>query len=133
MYFCHSTCDVQVTALQYACTTGSAPLVRILLRSGATPHAKVIKNGPLPALHLAARGGALGVCQALLDAGVDPNLATDVGRQPVHFAAMSGNTSVLSLLVECGANVNATDKTQSTALAFCSLKVKLYLHRITWD
>lgn len=47
--------------------------------------------------------------KAALDSGADVNTATEYGATPLLFAADRGNVEVVRLLLDRGANVNATD------------------------
>jgi ankyrin repeat protein len=58
------------------------------------------------------------VVQALLDAGADPCRADETGWMPFTAAAASLDVSILKLMVEAGASVDAEDVDGLTALAF---------------
>src|ERR1700733_5894594 len=55
----------------------------------------------------AARRGDLPQVQKLLRDGSDPNEHTAGGKTALHYAAQSKNASVVQVLIQAGANVNA--------------------------
>ena len=60
-------------------------------------------------IHDAALDGDFDKVQRQLDAGVDVNEESSTGLTPLHYAANSGHNDIVELLIERGANVNATD------------------------
>ena len=60
-------------------------------------------------IHDAALDGDFDEVQWQLDAGVDVNEESSKGLAPLHYAASSGHNDIVELLIERGANVNATD------------------------
>lgn len=60
-------------------------------------------------IHDAALDGDFDEVQRQLDAGVDVNEESSTGLTPLHYAASSGHNDIVELLIERGANVNATD------------------------
>ncbi len=106
--------DEGVTLLWLAIEMRATPLalVQTLLKLGANPNRadRVAGSGSEvgPALVSALRMKDPAVAKALLDAGADPN-ALDNGGAPMLFAAGGGmSVESLRLLVDYGANVNAT-------------------------
>ncbi len=71
----------------------------------------------LPVLRnaLAAPGGAERVA-GLLEGGLDPNMRSRIGETLLHEAVRSGNLELVKILVEKGANVNATTPWGATPL-----------------
>lgn len=59
--------------------------------------------------------------EVLLRCGVDPNHHNRKGVAPISAAAHKGNLTIMSLLIKCGAHVNAINQSGSTAL----IQVKL--------
>ena len=60
-------------------------------------------------LWAAASAGDVAKLKAMLDAGVDPNLANHYGGTALIFAARRGHLEAVKLLLERGANPNARD------------------------
>ena len=60
-------------------------------------------------IHDAALDGDFDEVQRQLDAGVDVNEESSKGLTPLHYAASAGHNDIVELLIERGANVNATD------------------------
>ena len=64
--------------------------------------------GPPPfALHRACSAGLLSAVSRLLSAEVDVNEKDEKRLTPVYYVAVSGNTAIIRMLVERGADVNA--------------------------
>jgi ankyrin repeat protein len=59
------------------------------------------------ALHCVVRWGDLAAARALIDAGIDCNKAGDLGYAPLHVACMQGNSEMIKVLVESGADLFA--------------------------
>jgi uncharacterized protein len=55
-------------------------------------------------LHCVVRWGDLPAANALIDAGIDLNKSGDLGYTPLHVACMKGNTEMVKLLMERGAD-----------------------------
>jgi ankyrin repeat protein len=60
------------------------------------------------ALHWAVRGNDVGVAQQLLRAGADAKAANRYGVQPLMLAAVNGSAELIDLLLEAGADANAS-------------------------
>ena len=92
-------------------------VLRVLLEAGANPNKGAQYELPLAiAIQVSGKAGSEPV-KLLLDAGANPNLATSFG-EPVWFAAtgQSSTLETLALLLDRGADVNATGPNESTAL-----------------
>jgi len=111
------------TPLMRAARNGDHAAVRILLAAGADP--KLTQPNGTNALIMAAGvGRGLGVfakdvgteaelretASLLIDRGVDVNATTNDGTTALHLAAQAGMDSVVVLLVEHGARLDAKDK-----------------------
>jgi ankyrin repeat protein len=59
------------------------------------------------ALHCVVRWGDFAAAKALIGAGIDINKAGDLGYSPLHVACMQGNTEIVKLLTDSGADVFA--------------------------
>lgn len=113
--------DKNYPALGYAAINGCDDLATTLIRNGAST-TKAGGDGKTP-IHLAAENGATGVVKALIDGGVDPNLATKGdGLTALHFAAFNGQAPVAKTLVAARADVNRRDAHGNTPLGYASHK-----------
>jgi ankyrin repeat protein len=59
------------------------------------------------ALHCLVRWGDIAAAGALVDAGIDINKAGDLGHTPLHVACMQGNSEMVRLLIDKGADMFA--------------------------
>jgi ankyrin repeat protein len=88
---------------------------------------------PSDAFYAAIRGNDLAKLDALLRSGADPNVADPRGgATPLMYAAVAGSTGAMTLLLDNGANANATNATGATALMWAATdieKVRLLLSR----
>jgi hypothetical protein len=80
--------------------------VRLLLQAGADPNAKET-SGRTPVFH-ATRDPLL--LSVLLNSGADATAVDADGFSPLHEAAAAGNAEVVRMLIEHGAQVNASDR-----------------------
>lgn len=72
--------------------------------------------GKETAIHIAAQNGLPDIVTFLLNHGVDPNLRTDDGYTPLHWATFCGNLEVVQLLLDSGANIAARNSVGETVL-----------------
>ena len=94
-------------------------MVSLLVEAGVDVDATTLDKET--ALYLAVRHRATGCVEVLLAAGASLNLREGHGLTPsLHYAARRGNTKIVSLLVEAGANVNAAADLGKTALHFAA-------------
>jgi ankyrin repeat protein len=88
-----------------AMTEGTAPIVRMLIASGADVRGKdAFQNTVLTA---ATYGNDLDTIRLVLDAGVDVNAAGVTGVTPLLGASYNANLAAVRLLLSKGANANA--------------------------
>ncbi len=69
----------------------------------------LVVTGLAGPIHDAVMNGNIDEVQWQLDAGVDVNEESSNGLTPLHYAASAGHNDIVELLIERGANVNATD------------------------
>ena len=121
------------TPLHWAARYGQKQIVELLINRGAKVNAKD-NSGSTPldratqgshtaiaellraqgantgTIHVVARNGYLAGVQAYLDAGVDINARDENGSTPLHWAALEGHKDIVELLINRGAEVNATSE-----------------------
>ena len=71
-----------------------------------TPPLDLLLPLPPKALHFACIGGYLDVCGKLIEQQAYVEVDTASNLQPLHFAALSGHTSIGKLLLQHGADIN---------------------------
>ena len=102
------------TPLMLAVLFGTSDTVRLLLEHGADPNA-VDKSGASPLLFAA---GELQKAQLLIGAGAKVNARSALGNTPlIAAAAHPDNLAVIKLLLDKGADANAANQNNVTALA----------------
>ncbi|KAL8784353.1 MAG: hypothetical protein Q9213_004005 [Squamulea squamosa] len=111
------------TPLFLAASTGQEAAVRALLARDADPRSRNI-NGELP-IHIASWRGWAPVVRIMLDAGIDIE-ERDVRceQTPLLMAASTGQTGVLKLLLERGADMDAVTQSGRNALKHAQLHRK---------
>jgi ankyrin repeat protein len=91
----------------------------LLLRLDADPNART-SGGHTPLYCVANECGAVGggdTVRALVLAGAHVDAPSDSKRcTALHLAARRGNTEIARTLLDCGADINARDKTGDTPL-----------------
>ncbi|XP_037653563.1 ankyrin repeat and SAM domain-containing protein 6 isoform X3 [Choloepus didactylus] len=92
------------TALQFAAAGGHEPLVRFLLRRGASVNSR--NHYGWSALMQAARFGHVSVAHLLLDHGADVNAQNRLGTSVLTVASRGGHLGVVKLLLEAGTCVD---------------------------
>ncbi|XP_053423821.1 ankyrin repeat and SAM domain-containing protein 6 isoform X3 [Nycticebus coucang] len=92
------------TALQFAAAGGHEPLVRFLLRRGASVNSR--NHYGWSALMQAARFGHVNVTHLLVDHGADINAQNRLGASVLTVASRGGHLGVVKLLLEAGAFVD---------------------------
>ena len=68
-----------------------------------------MKNGAT-VLHAAASVGHVGIMTALMDKGMSPQETDDQGDTPLHWIPRNGTAASVRVLLDRGAEVNATNK-----------------------
>ena len=104
-----NACQNCETPLKIAAAKQSSDsgVLQTLLQKGASTTHKT--TGDFNAtLWLAVDQGLSDAVELNLIRGADPNMTDELGQAPLHIAARQGNLKVVILLMECGANLNAT-------------------------
>jgi len=105
-----------VTALMYAAISGSPGIMDRLIKEGADVNAQDIDGRTALIETLTTENDCPPkIIRALLNAGADPNVTIYGGLTPLMLAA-TGNSEVINILIEAGADVNARDGRGRTAL-----------------
>ncbi len=121
------------TALHAAAYGGHAETVEVLLKAGAQPDLRNAE-GSTP-LYCAVFNVAttrhpdprrqMRAMEQLLRHGADPELGTIDDFHPLHCAALIGETGMVELLLDYGADINATDSDGNTALHHAMSRIQL--------
>jgi len=108
------------TALMYACETGYAQIVQILLDSQAS--VDVQDYAGWTALMLACHGGYTSIVSKLLDCKAVANIEDSEGMTAFMIACKQGHLDIVQLLLEQDVDLltPCTIKTQKTALMYAS-------------
>jgi ankyrin repeat protein len=123
-----TTLDEGTTPLMRAARSGDAPLMRVLLQSGADPKLAT-KDGNTALLFAAGVGyrdkntrgteaEALAAVQVCLDRGMDINQENSREETALHGAAGRGADTIVQFLVEHGAKLDAKSKQGFTPLDY---------------
>ena len=110
-----TNCQNYGAHMQPESTYDTLSIVRLYAESEATlstEHDSILPSPPpdKAALHDAAQTGDIVLARKLLKAGL--SVATCVrGREPLHLAAMAGHASMVTFLLQNGANAAAKDDT----------------------
>jgi uncharacterized protein len=101
--------------LYSAVYSDNAPMAELLLEHGADIHA--VYNREYRVFHVPVRFGFHELVALLLEEyGADPNLRDDLGSQPMHFAAGTGDVRMLEVLLEHGADIDSPNNYGTTPL-----------------
>ena len=103
------------TALHVAARHGMTEMVRLLMLKGADKD--TLDNYDFTPLYTAAYNGHVAATQALLAGGADVNIGCGAWKAPViHAAVQQVYVDILRAVIDYGADVNAADTEQRTAL-----------------
>ena len=102
--------------LHLACSQGNERLVVALLSKGASI-SQPNETGDTP-LHLASKSGNERLIKILFEAYKgNINARNNAGKTPLHLACEKGDEQVISFLLDCGADINATDYGKNTPIS----------------
>lgn len=101
--------------LHEACIQGSAAVVRLIIASGANLEAFDVHFGP--PLHIACAKGHVACVKELLAAGANVN-SVKFHETALHHAARLPSVELMELLLDFGANVNASDNAGKRAVDY---------------
>jgi ankyrin repeat protein len=109
-------------AMRVLIEAGANPSLRDEKRGGITPLLAVTMGPELPSLIEAERrpteAEAIPAIDFLLDHGVDPSIANDMGTTALHMAAMRNYPGIIKHMAERGANLNVKDLEGLTPLDY---------------
>ena len=94
-------------------------VIKVLLDYGALLNATCCpgtSNTGLTALHYAAIGGCESSIRALVKAGLDPSMPSDLNRTPLHMAGQANHADAVGVLLALGADPNHVDYLGNTPL-----------------
>jgi ankyrin repeat protein len=104
--------EAKRTALELAMIKDLPDAVSSFLRNGAP-----VEGYNSTILHQALQYNTVAMVQAILQARPDSlNMKDEVGRTPLHMAALGGSIPAMKALIKAGANLNATTDNGRTAL-----------------
>jgi ankyrin repeat protein len=103
-----------VSALWLACELGDAAIIASLLDAGANP--RLARSDGATALHVCARFGPVATLQRMAQGPVDR--ADARGQTPLMWAASSGRTEAVDVLLKAGASVKSVSKAGFSPLLF---------------
>lgn len=131
-----------LTALLIASIDGYVEIVKLLVARGAKAEAEVFQGTTTPLVACAGNSLSsfterhMGIVNLLLDNGHNIEALDENGGRPLILAARNGNTELLKLLLDRGANVNArtsSDESGTSALDEVATDGRLELVRLLLD
>eukprot|EP00754_Rhynchopus_humris_P024258 Rhum_TRINITY_DN14882_c0_g2::Rhum_TRINITY_DN14882_c0_g2_i2::g.124140::m.124140 len=117
-----------------AAEAGDVRQCKLFLDAGVlagTPHTRALCADP--PLHIACRIGNLELCELLIDAGHDTQLANAASKKPLTIASDKGHTDVCRLLLDRGCNLEATDNFGTTAFHMSCARGHLETSKLLLD
>ena len=106
----------QYTPLHYAAWGNDDPaVIDILLAAGADLEARTSDSGRT-ALRIAVWDNEVGMVDALLAGGADPNAVEQNGNTPLHVAVVKGDVAVVESLLDAGADARAENASGDTPM-----------------
>lgn len=85
-------------------------LVETLLEHGADPNQRDLSDMGIPLLSKAILEGRLTIARKLVAAGADPNAADSLGRTPLIYAAATGASGLVKILIQANASKTVEDR-----------------------
>lgn len=138
-FLCDESNNVQYTALMNSAYPNNYPEIPVTSRWGSPEIAELLlKNGAKPEVvstspfyrymgsfgHLAVINldqKFLSILEGCLKSNkIQPDIRDVYGSTPLHWAAFAGNTNACALLINAGANVNATNKWGVTPILYAA-------------
>ena len=108
--------DEMVVDLFKATVAGNVKEVTRLLAIGI--NINVIKDHSTPLMMAVSTRSHIDVVKLLLNTGADPNTSDELGRTPLHEAAINGYTEAIKMLLDKGADPNRGARWGYTSLAY---------------
>jgi ankyrin repeat protein len=118
----NTRCKDHQTPLHHASYFGNVEIVRLLLDYGADVEANAEGDYGEKPLHQVSYGkyrrqeDGIRVAQLLFDCGADVNICRKDHWTPLHIASYFGNSEIVRLLIDHGAEVDAVDDFGKTPL-----------------
>ena len=95
--------------LHVATMNGRTECVEAILKTGADPNETVDNWAPLFYAIAGGRAEAVDCMKVLLSGGADPNIKDDLGRTPLHLAALDAELACVKELLVSGADTTILD------------------------
>lgn len=104
------------TAFHQAVSGGHESVVKLLLDTEGINLEEKCTESELPPLHVAARGGYVGVVRQLLAHGASARSTSHQELTPLHLAAQGGHLNIVNQLLKAHATIDALDEIKFTPL-----------------